>query len=464
MAAASTAPRWIEESHLEGVRARLDDPRDLAERRLEALRRFRELPIEPDPLYRHYGYFQGVDLLGIDPAGVGPAIAAPRPADAHTILAMHDASGTRLTISPELASAGVTAHTLAEIWAGPAEARQRFLGADEPPPDRLSALSEAIVNRGYRIVVPDRWTEPVRVQDITVLSRPHEALSVRRSLRAGMDSQVLLTEEVYSTATPADGQRFYASALDLDLAAGSKTVVVGAHLPDREAVSFFRRRSEVGAGARLAWVWIGLGGRATKARNDTLLSGGGATVHDLQTFYGDRQQSYDSAVRITHTGTDTHGESITRGVFTDDARGLSRGLVRIEREARRTISFISEHAMLLSRGARSDTLPILEILCRDVKATHSTSVAPVDPEKVFYLESRGVPNTDAIRMIAEGFLSYVLFRAPIAQLREAVQPMLESRWDRREIYWPPDGRAGLPTLDVTGTETAPEWRFDSKLR
>ena len=72
---------------------------------------------------------------------------------------------------------------------------------------------------------------------------------------------------------------------------------------------------------------------------------------------------------------------------------MSRGLVRIEKEARKTISYLSEHAMLLSRGARSDTIPILEILCRDVKATHSSSVAPVDPERIFYLESRGLPES-----------------------------------------------------------------------
>jgi Fe-S cluster assembly scaffold protein SufB len=167
---------------------------------------------------------------------------------------------------------------------------------------------------------------------------------------------------------------------------------------------------------------------------------------------------------MTHVATDTHGQSITRGVFRDDSRGMSRGLVRIEHEARRTISFLSEHAMLLSRGARSDTIPILEILCRDVKATHSTSVAPVDPEKVFYLESRGITTSDSIRMIGEGFLSYVLDRAPIARLRDVIYPSLATRWDGHEIAWNSDADPALPVLDVTGTESAPEWRFDAKLR
>ncbi len=256
----------------------------------------------------------------------------------------------------------------------------------------------------------------------------------------------------------------YASSVDLDLGADSKVVYLGVHAPDLRAVSVYRRTATTGARSRLAWVWNGLGGYRTKVRNHTQLTGEASAVLDLQSFYGMKDQSYDTSVNLTHIATDTHGQSITRGVFSDEARGMSRGLVRIEHQARKTISIISEHAMLLSKGARSDTIPILEILCRDVKATHSTSVAPVDAEKVFYLESRGIPAEDSIRMIGEGFLSYVLERAPIAGLREILYPALASRWEGGDLSWVEGKFPQLPALEVTGTEAAPEWRFDAKLR
>ncbi|HYK93461.1 MAG TPA: SufD family Fe-S cluster assembly protein, partial [Thermoplasmata archaeon] len=216
--------------------------------------------------------------------------------------------------------------------------------------------------------------------------------------------------------------------------------------------------------SRLGWVWAGFGGYRTRARSSSALVGAGSDLEDLQTFFGRGQQAYDSAVQISHIGTDTHGQSVTRGVFQDDARGMSRGLVRIEKEARKTISFLSEHAMLLSRGARSDTIPILEILCRDVKATHSSSVAPVDPEKVFYLESRGMPRGDAVRMISEGFLAHVLSRAPIAGLRELLYPLLEARWAGRDLPWTEGSLPALPRLDFASDVAETDWRFDAKLR
>jgi Fe-S cluster assembly scaffold protein SufB len=298
---------------------------------------------------------------------------------------------------------------------------------------------------------------------VTVLSEPHEALSVHRRIRIGKGSRLLGSEEVFTQGGGA-AQRLLGSTTELGLYDDAQAAYLTVHAPDLRTIALNSRQATVGAHARLTWVFGGFGGFRTKARNTTQLPGQGADVEDLQVFYGAGHQAYDSGVRIEHIGTDTHGQSITRGVFRDEARGMSRGLVRIEKDARKTISYLSEHAMLLSKGARSDTIPILEILCRDVKATHSTSVAPVDPEKVFYLESRGIERDAAIRMIGEGFLSHVLERAPFASLRDRLYPYLAARWDGRELSWGDVPSPSLPPLEFTGAGAGTDWRFDAKLR
>jgi len=463
---ASAAPRFQEWLHLDEV-TRLSheagDPEEFSRQRAEAYERFRELPIEPNPLYRGYGYFTNVDLTGVDPLVRAAPVGLPPRLD-HAVRIVHDASGTRVDVPAELERAGVRVATMEEIWKTRRPGFDGFLRGAEDPPDRLSALAAALLNRGYVLEVPEGVHGAVRVQEISVLSAPKQALSVRRAFRVGARVQLLATEEVYSTRSPPDGQRLYASNTDLDLRDQAKMVYLTVHAPDLRTVSVYRRTATTGADARIGWMWNGLGGYRAKIRNHTRLTGRGSVAEDLQTFYGAKDQSYDSSFDLTHASTDTHGTSFTRGVFTDEARGMSRGLVRIEPEARKTVALISEHAMLLSRGARSDTIPILEILSRDVKATHSTSVAPVDPEKVFYLESRGVPQPDAIRMIGEGFLSSVFDRAPIAGLREILFPSLQARWDGQEIVWEEGRYPVLPHLEVTGTELTPDWRFDSKLR
>jgi len=463
---ASSGPKfdeWLSSEQVGRLSSELRDPEGFAHQRADSYERFRHLPIEPNPLYRGYGYFTNVDLTGIDPAIEGRPVGLP-PQLEGTVRIVHDASGTRIELPEDLEKAGVRATSLSGIWgAGKAEV-DAFLRGTEEPSDRLSALATALLNRGYRLEVPDHFPQPVRVQEFCLLSVPKEALSIRRAIRVGAGAQLLVTEEVFSTDAAPDGQRLYASNTDLDLADYAKTLFLTVHAPDLRTVSVYRRTVTTGTNSRIGWMWNGLGGYRAKIRNHTRLTGQGSVAEDLQAFYGAQDQSYDSSFDLTHTATDTHGTSVTRGVFTDQARGMSRGLVRIEHEARKTIALISEHAMLLSRGARSDTIPILEILCRDVKATHSTSVAPVDPEKVFYLESRGMPQAEAIRMIGEGFLANVYDRAPIAGLREILYPSLQARWDGTDILWKSGQYPALPALNVTGTEAAPDWRFDSKLR
>jgi Fe-S cluster assembly scaffold protein SufB len=464
---AVAAPRyeeWLNRETVVDLSQSLNDPPEFADVRADAFDRFLTLPLEPDPLYRKYGYFTGVDLTGIDPQARSNApVPLPAPLKG-AIRVVHDASGTHTDLPPELRDAGIELQSLSETWAAEPGAYREFLGDPEEPSDRLTALGTALLNRGYQLHVPDGYREPIRLQEITVLSRPHEALSVRRRIRAGTGVQLLATEELFATDSAIDHQRLYASRSDLDVRGDAKVAVLSVHAPDLQAVSVYQRNASVGPAGRLVWIWTGFGGFRTKSRNRSVLSGSGCTVDDLQSFYGAKDQSFDAYVNLTHSGTDTHGQSITRGVFTDDARGMSRGLVRIEPQARKTISYISEHAMLLSKGARSDTLPILEILCRDVKATHSTSVAPVDPEKVFYLESRGMPRSDAIRAIGEGFLSHVFDRAPIPELRDALYPLLEARWNGQAPTWTGDAQWTLPQLSVAGSATAPDWRFDAKLR
>jgi Fe-S cluster assembly scaffold protein SufB len=454
---------WLRPSQVDALSGAMHDPASLRELRATAFRAFRELPLEPDPLYRKYGYFAGVDLTGIVPESTGPALPRP-PRQPGTIHVLHDAAGTHLEVPSLLRDHGVRAWVYPEGLVAGELSTDAFLRGAETPTDRLSALGTALINRGVRIELPDGLTTPVRVKDVTVFSSPHEALSVRRSIRVGAGARLLMSEEVFGRGPPPDGQRLYGSSTDLELTADAQAAYLTLHAPDTRLVSIYSRHATVGAQSRLGWVWTGFGGFRTKLRNRSSMPGQGADVEDLQAVYGAESQAYDSAIHLTHIGTDTHGQSITRGVFKDESRGMSRGLVRIEKEARRTVSFLSEHAMLLSRGTRSDTIPILEILCRDVKATHSSSVAPVDPERVFYLESRGISQPDAIRMIGEGFLSHVLERAPFAGLREILYPYLAARWDGQPVDWGDGSQVALPPLEFRGVDAGTDWRFDAKLR
>ncbi|HXQ79161.1 MAG TPA: hypothetical protein VN819_02970, partial [Thermoplasmata archaeon] len=204
---------WLTSEQVVRLSGELGDPEGFAAQRSDAYERFRHLPIEPNPLYRGYGYFTNVDLSGVDPGLEGPAVGLPPRLDG-AVRIVHDVSGTRIELAEDLRDAGVRAISLSEVWGAGKEEANAFLRGTEAPDDRLSAMATALLNRGYRLEIPDHFPRPVRVQEFSLLSVPKEALSVRRAIRLGAESQLLVTEEVYSTDPSPEGQRLYASNTD----------------------------------------------------------------------------------------------------------------------------------------------------------------------------------------------------------------------------------------------------------
>ena len=85
--------------------------------------------------------------------------------------------------------------------------------------------------------------------------------------------------------------------------------------------------------------------------------------------------------------------------------------------------------MNLSRAARAVAIPSLEIDQPDCRrAAHSSSVGPIDPTQLFYLESRGIPPDEARKFIVLGFLEPVVARVPLEAARERLRDLLDAKW------------------------------------
>ncbi|MFI5415525.1 MAG: hypothetical protein ACHQ16_07755, partial [Candidatus Lutacidiplasmatales archaeon] len=240
MALAKDREAWVSEESLAGLSELLGDPPSFAGRRHQALERFRDLPLEPNPLYRQYGYFNGVDLTGLDLPGRGPGVARPA-LGKRTVQVIHDASGTHVELSKDLADTDIACRDLTAIWAEGGNEALTFSGNPEGFTDRLTALGTATLNRGYSLDVPAKLTAPVRLQDISVLSRPKESLSVRRVVHVGEGSSILATEELFSTPNLATEQRLYASSTEVRVGPEARAVFLGVHAPDANAIGVYTR-------------------------------------------------------------------------------------------------------------------------------------------------------------------------------------------------------------------------------
>jgi len=81
----------------------------------------------------------------------------------------------------------------------------------------------------------------------------------------------------------------------------------------------------------------------------------------------------------------------------------------------------------LSREARADSIPGLEILADDVRCTHGATVGKIDSDQVFYARSRGIPYREAERLIVEGFFDPIMQRIPFEGVRTRFQNAIEDK-------------------------------------
>ena len=102
-------------------------------------------------------------------------------------------------------------------------------------------------------------------------------------------------------------------------------------------------------------------------------------------------------------------------------------IIKVDPGAQRIDAFQECRNLLVSKKAHADAIPGLEILANDVRCTHAAAIAQIDPEQLFYLRSRGLPEPVAKRLVIEGFLGALLERFEAGPLRETLASALDRR-------------------------------------
>jgi Fe-S cluster assembly scaffold protein SufB len=170
------------------------------------------------------------------------------------------------------------------------------------------------------------------------------------------------------------------------------------------------------------------GGALTKGRTDVVLRGRGARTQQSEVVFGKGQQRFDLTTNIVHAGPETTSDALSKAALKDAARANLKGVITLSREGKDSDSYLAQHAMLLSKQARCIAIPSLEIVNREIKrAKHAATVAQVDEQQIFYLQTRGLSEDEARKAVVLGFLGPLLQRLGEEQ-GERVRREIEAQW------------------------------------
>lgn len=156
--------------------------------------------------------------------------------------------------------------------------------------------------------------------------------------------------------------------------------------------------------ASMEWVDGNIGSRLTMKYPSVYLMGRGARGEVLSVAYAGAGQHQDAGAKMVHIAPDTTSRITNKSVSKNGGKTTYRGLVKVAPGAHNAKVNVNCDALILDDRSRSDTIPFIEIEEADVTLAHEATVGRIGEEQLFYLQSRGLPESEALSMIVLGFM------------------------------------------------------------
>ncbi len=302
------------------------------------------------------------------------------------------------------------------------------------PFDRVSALAYGR-SAGALLVEVDAGTAVAEPVLITVRGQGSEGTSFGHTIvELGALAEATVVLDHVGSATLADN-------VEVQVGDGAHlTLVTVADWAD-DAVQLQHQHIRLGRDARVRHIAVNLGGDLVRQYVSVDYAGRGGDLEAYGVYFASELPGADGAGRgqhlehrqfVDHNQPDCRSRVTYRGALQgDDAHTVWVGDVLIRAESTGTDTYEVNRNLLLSDGARADSVPNLEIETGEiVGAGHASATGRFEDEHLFYLMSRGIPEMDARRLVVRGFFVELLEKIPATALRERLEAAIDERLSR----------------------------------
>lgn len=292
--------------------------------------------------------------------------------------------------------------------------------------DKFTALNNALVNGGVFIYVPKNSEVEVPVHIQYRVNQAGDLVALRTLGLIERNSRISVIEEYISEdfATPA----LVLTGAEFEVGDGASLNYTSVqNLGDNVNIIGGQQINVAGNDGQAEWLNVVLGGTLQHVTLEAQLRGNGSSVSWNGVLYGDDNQNLLVAPTLNHIGLNTEGQINFKTVVDDKAYVVFDGMVRIPKTGQGTSSDLRENALHLSKEARSDSIPGLEIDANEVKAGHGSTSGQIDEEQLFYLQSRGLPFEEAKRTIVLGFVGEIIDMIPDETLRDRIEEVVANK-------------------------------------
>ncbi|MGZ9235747.1 MAG: Fe-S cluster assembly protein SufD [Anaerolineales bacterium] len=291
---------------------------------------------------------------------------------------------------------------------------------------KFAALAGAFAQNGVVLYVPKGVVveEPLH----SVLWGPGANLAHVSHILVLVDEGASVTY-VHESASPDDlaSNSMHAGLVEIQVMQDASLKFVELQSWGRHVWNFSHERVRVERGGNLDWIFGAIGSRLTKNFSELDLAGEGAQGRMSGFYFTDGNQHLDHDTQQNHLAPHTTSDLLFKGALKGKSRSVWQGMIYVAPGAQKTDGYQANRNLVLSDGARADSIPGLEILADDVRCTHGATVGKLEQEPLFYLKSRGIPQAEAEKIVVEGFFDPIFQRIPFEGVRERFQEYIANK-------------------------------------
>jgi Fe-S cluster assembly protein SufD len=289
------------------------------------------------------------------------------------------------------------------------------------PFDRISALAFGSAP-GVTLIEVDAETETEQPALLRVVGKGADAAAARIYVKVGRFAKATIVLDQVGTVTLADN-------VEVIVGDGAQLTFVTVAGWDAGAVQAQHVKFRVGKDARVQHVQVALGGSLVRQFISVEYAGRGGDAELWGLYFADAGQHIEHRQLVDHGVPDCRSYVGYRGALQGaSAHTVWVGDVLIRAEATGTDTYEINRNLVLTDGARADSVPNLEIETGEVAgAGHASATGRFDDEQLFYLMARGIPEFEARKLVVRGFFAELINKIPVEELRERLGEAIEAR-------------------------------------
>jgi Fe-S cluster assembly protein SufD len=311
------------------------------------------------------------------------------------------------------------------VVVGEAKAGDRAFGSVLRPADRASAVAWAGVDKATLLTIPDE-VELGEALRVTITGAAGEGPRPPR-----VNGHLIVDVGRFSKATVVlthKGSAECVANVELRVGDGADLTFVTVQEWDDDAIHLAQNDALVGRDAKLKHITVTLGGGIVRVCTNLRYAGPGGSAEAIGVYFADAGQHQEHRLFVDHEKPNCISNVEYKGALQgDSAHTVWIGDVLIRASAEGTNTYELNRNLILTDGARADSVPNLEIETGEiVRAGHASATGRFDDQQLFYLESRGITPDEARRLVVRGFFADIVNRIGVIEVQEHLMTAIDA--------------------------------------